>query len=174
MLSKIGFKVQEMKDLELKLRNDMQSLAQNDRNDTSLCFLKAKNDLEDTMVVAGEVIKGAASKITDDFQQLRVNVFHEVVLEVELLKSIFDVHSFSMFSYFNSVGNISDLKTELKSDVQAYEHLFEHFVNALFVELKIYNMISDIIFQQTFQALEAGVIEFEQKVATIRQVVTLF
>lgn len=165
VLSRIGFVTQEMKDLKFELSRDIQVFLNNGSSD---CFLEAQKSLENSTVEAGEVYKEVASKIINDLRMINEMGFYSKIHETENLISNFEMQSFLIFSQFNNVSNMVKLLSQLEMEVEIYSHLFENFVNDIYVEMFIFKMLTDELSREIFLKLNDGLEEFGRSIQFIR------
>jgi hypothetical protein len=166
VLSRIGFITQEIKDLELDLSQDIQRYVVG--VDNNACLMEARRNLESSSAAASETIKGAASIVIIDLQAIRQSFVYPVLHDIELLRSVFEVHSFNVFGYTNSATNMLQISTELESDVKAYSDLFEVYVNKLYTDLFIHNILTDELSEEAFSLLDGGLENFQKSINLIR------
>lgn len=168
VLSRIGFVVQEMKDLEHDLSNAIQNRGAEINNNNAECILEAHISLKESLTVSGQLIQEVATQLSEDLLTLNEIAVYPSLHEIELLRSIFEVEIFNIFAYVNSVTNMFQLLILLESEVRTYGALFEYYVSEIYVEMIIYSMLTDELAQETFPLLDTALVDFKTSENRIR------
>jgi hypothetical protein len=88
--------------------------------------------------------------------------------EIELLVYLFDVEILALFGYFDSVTNMIQLILMLESEVRLYGALFEYYVTEIYVEMIIYELLTNELNAEIFPKLDSGLRSFRGSVDAIR------
>lgn len=167
VLSRIGFVAQEMKDLKHDLSNDINRREVEINNEDSECLLEARQNLNSSSDSASEVIKEVAVRVSGDIAILNEIAVYPIFYEIEMLRSIFEVEIFSIFASINSVTNMFQLLIILESEIRAFGSLFEYYVNNIYTEMVIYEMLTNDVSEEVFPMLDKALEEFKSSAISI-------
>jgi hypothetical protein len=167
-LSRVGFIAQQMKDLEAELLADINSRGIEINNENSECLLTARRYLATAIDSAGEDLKIVSKRISEDVTTLNEIAVYPIFYEIEMLRSIFEVEIFNMFAYINSVTSMFQLLIFLESEIRAYGQLFEYYVNDIYTEMVIYEMLTNDLSEEVFPELDNALELFGRSVQAIR------
>lgn len=168
MISRIGFVAQDMKDFEQEVADAILARAIDINNPGAECLVEARNNLQTSVNVAGDVIIQAANQTTAELQVINDSIFYPTVEVLEFAISQLDVEIFNAFAYFNPVVSMIQLILTLESEVRGWGALFEYFVSELFVDMIIFEMLTDTTTRDVFLQLDAGLNDFRASGNAIR------
>ena len=171
VLSRIGFVSQEMKDLKQDLSNDIHSRGVEINNGDSECLMEARQNLNSSSESAGGLIKEIAIIVSIDIKILHEIAVYPIFYEIEMLRSIFEVEIFSIFASTNSVTSMFQLLIILESEIRAYGALFENYVNNIYTEMVIYEILTNDLSEDIFPMLDKALDEFKSSSISIRNFV---
>ena len=168
VVSRIGFVSQEITDLEFETLVVIENRAIEINSYDAECILQALSDVFSSRDEAADVIANVGMKVMDDVATWNQNLAHPVFHQIEYLISQFEIEMFSIFRYFNSVTNMFQLLIELESEVRAYGALFEYFVNYIYVDMIILEILNDETSKIVFPQLNDGLEAFRASMLNIR------
>lgn len=167
-LSRIGFIVEEIKDLQYQTQLEIEDRATEINNNEAECILTARSSLEASLADAGTVITSAAIELIKDLHILNEIAVHGVLDELELFVSRFDFKIFSTFGEMNTVTAMFTFLIMLESEIRNYGALFEYYVNEIYTELVIYDMLMEEVAGIVLPELDGGLQGFRNSAEIIR------
>lgn len=167
VISRIGFVVDEMKDLQREVVKEIGSLTEIGR-DVAQCLLEAQQTLDISVSEAGIAIYGAARRLTSDLELLADSTFYPTIATIEYLIHQFEVHILRVYAHFNPTINMFMILFTLRSEIEMYDELFERFVLELYVDMLIVQLVTDASAQAAFLQLDNGLRAFRDSCDSIK------
>lgn len=168
VISRIGFVVQEMQDEQSEISGAIDNRAIEINNNNTACLIEARQNLQSSVDVAGNVINSATSRLILDLEILHDSIFYPTIGTMEFLISQFEVEILMVFAYFNSVTSMFQLILNLDSEVTTYGALFEYYVEEVFVDMLVFQMFTDMSVEVVFPMLGNGLTAFRDSGDSIR------
>lgn len=168
VISRIGFIVQEMQDEQSEINNAIDNRAIEINNNNTACLIEARQNLQSSVDVAGNVINNATSRLILDLEILYDSIFYPTIGTIEFLVSHFEVEIFMVFAYFNSVTSMFQVILTLDSEITTYGALFEYYVEELFIDMLVFQMFTEMSVEVVFPMLGNGLTAFRDSGDAIR------
>lgn len=168
VISRIGFIVQEMQDEQSEINNAIDNRAIEINNNNTACLIEARQNLQTSVDVAGNVINNATSRLILDLEILYDSIFYPTIGTIEFLVSHFEVEIFMVFAYFNSVTSMFQVILTLDSEITTYGALFEYYVEELFIDMLVFQMFTEMSVEVVFPMLGNGLTAFRDSGDAIR------
>lgn len=168
VISRIGFIVQEMQDEQSEINNAIDNRAIEINNNNTACLIEARQNLQTSVDVAGNVINNATSRLILDLEILYDSIFYPTIGTIEFLVSHFEVEIFMVFAYFNSVTSMFQVILTLDSEITTYGALFEYYVEELFIDMLVFQMFTEMSVEVVFPMLGNGLTAFRDSGDSIR------
>lgn len=168
VISRIGFIVQEMQDEMNEISNAIDNRAIEINNNNTACITEARQNLQSSVDVAGNVINNATSRLILDLEILHDSIFYPTIETIESSISQFEVEILRVFAYFNSVTNMFQVILSLDSEITTYGALFEYYVEELFVDMFVFQMFTDMSVEVVFPMLGNGLTAFRDSGDSIK------
>jgi hypothetical protein len=160
VMSRIGFVSQDMKDFEYEIFNAIQERATEINNNNAECLLEAQRSLSELSVEAGEVVMNATRIVIDDLDLLYDDVFYPIMNVIETLVSQYEKEILTILGSFNAVTSMRTILLTLESEIRNYGALFEYFVSYIYVDMVIFELLTNLTVQNIFPQLSAGLDTF--------------
>lgn len=157
VVSRIGFAAQDMKDFEYEARLVIQDRT-HEKSDE--CIGTAQQELSDAVETGGEVITYGAQQLQALNNALSDYTMYFTIDELHLILALFDTEFIYLFSYFDSVSNLSSLLTTFQIEVQVFSVLFDYFVDEVLLDMLVYDIATNQLNQNIFTSLNEGTEEF--------------
>lgn len=167
-LSRIGLVAEEIKNLQYQILIDIENRAVEINDNEAECILEARSTLESSLTEAGAVINSAAVELNQDLQILNEIAVYGMLEQIELLMSRFEFEILVLFGNANPVTSMFTLMINLESEIRNYGALFEYYVNEIYVEMIIYDMLIGEVSETIIPRLDGGLEEFRNSGQTIR------
>lgn len=168
VISRIGFIVQEMQDEQSEINNAIDNRAIEINNNNTACLIEARQNLQTSVDVAGNVINNATFRLILDLEILYDSIFYPTIGTIEFLVSHFEVEIFMVFAYFNSVTSMFQVILTLDSEITTYGALFEYYVEELFIDMLVFQMFTEMSVEVVFPMLGNGLTAFRDSGDAIR------
>lgn len=168
VISRIGFIVQEMQDEQSEINIAIDNRAIEINNNNTACLIEARQNLQTSVDVAGNVINNATSRLILDLEILYDSIFYPTIGTIEFLVSHFEVEIFMVFAYFNSVTSMFQVILTLDSEITTYGALFEYYVEELFIDMLVFQMFTEMSVEVVFPMLGNGLTAFRDSGDAIR------
>lgn len=154
-ISRIGFIVQEAKDLKSEVLLAIQNRANEINNQTAECIMEAEQELETAAASVGSGVSYAANQlqILNDF--LFDGVIDVTINELSFIISLFEFEFITLITFFNPVTNMFDLLSYFQLEIQLFFILFEYFVDEILVDMEAFHLSTDALNRVMFLSLES-------------------
>ena len=161
-ISRIGFVVQDTKDLQSEVLERIQTRSNEINNSSAECILNAQEDLE----LAAEKVGGGINYAARNWQTLNDALFTGVidlsVNDLSLVISLLEVELLNLFGLFNPVTNIYFLLFFFQYEIQYFFFVFELFVDEIYFEMLVYESATEAMNRIVFLTLENYLQEFRE------------
>lgn len=168
VISRVGFAVQDMKNFENEISNAIENRANEINNNNAACLVEARSNLQASATVAGAAVSTTVGGLSEDLTSVYENYVYSVIDEVDLLISLFETEILNIFAYVNGVTSMFTLIIFLESEVRNYGALFEYFVLEIYVDMLIFDMLTQQLSQQAFPSLDVALNDFRSAGSSIR------
>lgn len=168
LISRIGFTTDDIRDLHEEIIEAIEIRAWEIGNNETECIVQALTDLETARSDAGDVIRTVATSVSEDLNSLNEIAVYPTLDDVDFMQKQFDFEILNIFAQFSAVPTMFPILIELESEIRFYGALFDYFVNDIFVEMIIYEILADEISFQAFPQLQAGVDSFRSAAEAVR------
>lgn len=169
VISRIGFTTDEIRDLHQEVIDAIEIRAWEIGNNETACIVQALADVETALNQAGDVIQSVATSLSQDLNILNEIAVYPTLEDIDYMTKQFDFEILGIFSRFNAVTSMFPILIELETEIRLYGALFDYLVTYVFVEMIIYEILTDDMSLEAFPQLEAGVDNFRTAAEAVRQ-----
>lgn len=134
IISRIGFVMQEIMDLEREISEDIENRAiQINSNDTE-CILDAQRGLHSSLVVAGDLIRYASMELHGEISLNNKELVYPALETIDAIVSQLKTEMFEKLGYLNAVTQMDFLLELLMIQVEIGESIFEWYVDKIITD----------------------------------------
>lgn len=171
--SRIGFAVQEITDLELEMAGEIENRVIEINNNSSECITTVERLLQDNLGVRGIELMNVARGLKEEISLLNDDVVNPVLKTLDNLVSQLEKETLSKFRETNAVTEIDSLHELLKLEVEIADSLFEVFVQEIFVDFIVFEILTSDINERLFPRLDSAIEDFRGDLTSAREALTL-
>lgn len=155
VISRIGFAVQDMQDSESAARTKIQNQGADENVE---CIETAERQLLAALSEGGENLLYEIGHLQASSNGLFEYTIYQTIDPLETNLSLFDTELFYLFSYFDSVANVSILIASFEIEIQVFRELFNHYVQEVYLDMLVFdiatNEMNRIMFNYLFEVAQ--------------------
>lgn len=155
VISRIGFAVQDMQDSESAARTKIQNQGADENVE---CIETAERQLLAALSEGGENLLYEIGHLQAFSNGLFEYTIYQTIDPLETNLSLFDTELFYLFSYFDSVANVSILIASFEIEIQVFRELFNHYVQEVYLDMLVFdiatNEMNRIMFNYLFEVAQ--------------------
>ncbi|CRK95138.1 CLUMA_CG008616, isoform A [Clunio marinus] len=169
ILSRIGFVVDEMRNIQNEVEQVIEDRAIEINNLESECILDSQRNLSSQAEASGNFVMLASLEWFQELNFLNDDLVNPVLQELDIIASFIDFASLDMFTYeYNAVTEIYNIVTTLYLQTLIYPAFFEIFVNEIIFEFGMFRDFTNEKNGRIFTNLQEIVDEFTLSTNLIR------
>lgn len=160
VISRIGFVMQEMKDLESEMIGDIEN-RRIETNDND-CIDFVEGILQSLVSYNGYESMNIARVLKEEISLINDEMVNPIMKILDVLVSQLEKETISRFRETNAVSQMDSLHDLLEAEVEIADELFETFVQEIFDDFIMFETLTSEINGRTFPQLDAMVENFRK------------
>lgn len=159
-ISRIGFVSQDKMNIEREILAAILARGVQIGNSTAECIVDAERGLSSATHDAGQEIIYASREWLDDLHLIDDEFVTPVLDQLDVIVSLFQIETFTMLGYQNTVTEIEEIISVLYIESLLYAILFEVFVEEIIFEFTFFETLTNEKNERVFLALDYGISNF--------------